>query len=771
MRSIVWAVAAGIGATALPLPPSLGAQATAGPAATAPAAAPAPATAFDAYVQRGMHDWHVPGLAVAVVKDDSVVFQKAYGVQNITTGAPVDIHTRFAIGSTTKAMTVMALGMLVDEGKLHWDDRVIDHLPSFRLSDPYVTRDVRIRDLLTHRTGLGGEGDLLWIMPDLSEAEIVRRMRYLKPDVPFRSQFIYNNIMYQVAGDVVAAVSGMPWEQFLTERIWIPLGMRETIPTVARAIGQPNVVSPHDLVHDSVRVIPVQSTDQVKAAGSVYSSIADMTRWVQFLLDSGRVGGRRLVSDSVFREIFTPEIRAPRELYPALELSRPHFFTYGLGFFLQDYAGYELAMHTGSIDGLCALIALVPERHLGFYVLENVDHAELRHALMYRAIDTWLGTGTRDWSAELRGLLTARTASAAPGRRASRAAGERPGRAARAGRDSAPASLPLERYAGTYVDSTFGDVRITLASGALHLAYLSSEAALAHERSDIFRAHEATRKYLDSAAVTFLPDGTGGVRALRFFDITFDRVPPGPTGPSVSSAASGGTTGPDTPGAAVIRRMHDRYASSWYSTLSFTERAEQRAPDGTLTTATWWEEAKLPGRLRIDVGVPASDTVHPRRTIVYAGDSVYVKDSAGVVHRAKSLNLLLVLGFDVYRQPVERTIAQLTAEGFDLSRVHEGVWHGRPVEIVGAAAGDSTSKQFWIDRGRDVFVRLLEPPSPGLGGASDAWFDRYRPLAGGWIAVEVGVADKGVVRLHEIYSNVKANVPLPDAWFDPTRLR
>src|SRR5579862_5867600 len=440
-----------------------------------------PAADFDKYVAQGARDWHVPGLSVAVVKDDSVVFQKAYGVRDWNTKAPFDLHTRSAIGSTTKAMTVMALGMLIDEKKLSWDDRVIDHLPDFRLSDAYVTRDLRIRDLLTHRSGLGGEGDLLWVTPDLSEQEIVRRMRYMPFESPLRTKFSYNNIMYQVAGDVVAAASGMSWEQFITTRIFQPLGMTESIPLVAQTAGQPDVTSAHEFKNDTMRVVPFQSTDQVKAAGSVFSSITDMTRWVQFLLDSGKVNGKLLVSDSVFREIFKSEIPADRNLYPALTLSNPHFFDYGFGFFLQDYAGHEIAMHTGSIDGMCALIALVPEKHLGFYILENVDHAELRHALMYKAIDEWLGTGNRDWSADLHKMFDDRRATVVAAR-------------AKASHDSAsPSALPIDRYAGTYRDSTFGDVVVTDEAGVLHVHYFSSSAQLDHQRYDVFKASHPNR--------------------------------------------------------------------------------------------------------------------------------------------------------------------------------------------------------------------------------------------------------------------------------------
>src|SRR5580704_229303 len=687
-------------------------------------AAAQPAADFDKYVAQGVRDWHVPGLGVAVVQGDSVVFQKAYGVRDVKTGEPFDIHTRSAIGSTTKAMTVFALGMLIDEKKLSWDDRVIDHLPDFRLSDPYVTRDLRIRDLLTHRSGLGGSGDLLWVNPDLSEREIVRRMRYMPFESPLRTKFSYNNIMYQVAGDVVAAASGMSWEQFLTTRIFQPLGMTETIPLVAQTVGQPNVTSAHDYKNDTLHVIPFQSTDQVKAAGSVFSSISDMTRWVPFLLDSGKVNGRRLVSDSVFREIFKAEIIADRNLYPALSVSKPHFFAYGFGFFLQDYAGYEVAMHTGSIDGMCALIAIVPEKHLGYYILENVDHAELRHALMYKAIDEWLGTGNRDWSAELHPLFAPRKPKAP------------------AAKDSAaaPASLPLERYAGTYRDSAFGDVVISTQPGGLRLQWFSSSAALEHDRYDAFKANHGSRSYLDGQTVTFQPDGSGGVASVKFLNEKFTRVP--------------------TPeGVAVIQKMHDRYASTWYSSLSFTELAEQQSADGKKTSETWWEEGKIPGKLRIDVGATPTDTVKQRRIVVFANDSAYVKAPGQALRRAGRLNLLLVLGFDIYRQPVDRTVAELTSEGFDLSKVRSDAWHGRPVTVVGAG-----EKEFWIDTERQVFVRLID-------SKRDAYFNDYRPLAGGWIAAEVGITDNGVMTLHEVYSNIKANVALPDAMFDPSRLR
>jgi uncharacterized protein len=241
-------------------------------------------------------------------------------------------------------------------------------------------------------------------------------------------------------------------------------------------------------------------------------------------------------------------------------------------------------------------------------------------------------------------------------------------------------------------------------------------------------------------------------------------------GASSGAASSQGAASP-TDGTGVLRAMHDRYASTWYNTMSFTEVAEQRADTGALTSEKWYEEGKLPGRLRIDVGAPASDTVTPHRIIICANDSFYIKTPGHPLVARAGRNLLLVLGFDVYKQPVERSVAALTAEGFDLRLVHKDTWQGKPVIVVGAAAGDTTSKQFWVDTQRMLFVRLLDTSHTLLGASTEALFDDYRQLGGGWIAADVHVRGNGIVHLHEIYSDMKANVDLPDSWFDPAQLR
>ncbi len=472
--------------------------------------------AFDRYVAKAARDWQVPGLAIAIVKDDSLVFAKGYGVIELGKPAPVNEHTRFAIGSTTKAMTSAALAMLVDEGKLQWDERVIDILPELQLYDSYATHELRVRDLLTHRTGLP-DTDLLWSIPQnkLSMEEMMRRLRYVKPESSFRSNWDYQNVVYAIAGVIVEKLSGMPWQRFIQTRLWDPIGMHESIPLVSELQGQPNVAVPHALVNDTVRRVPIRTTDAIAPAGSVWSSVSDMSKWMRFVLDSGRVGTKQLIKPSTFAELLAPQIRAPMEEYPALELARPHFFSYALGWFVQDYNGETVWMHTGSIDGMCAIIGLEPGKKIGVYVLENLDHAELRHALMYKVFDMYAATAKnppRDWSADLKALFAAQRQTRVS-RRSAAASTPQP----------VPASLPLERYAGTYTDSTFGTVSVTLTNGALEARYGNwNIGALSHATFDRFRS--VARDSLEGETLlTFVPDGDGHVRAVQIFGESFSR--------------------------------------------------------------------------------------------------------------------------------------------------------------------------------------------------------------------------------------------------------
>jgi len=464
--------------------------------------------AFDKYVAKAAAEWRIPALAIAVVKDDSVVFAKGYGVLEKGKPQPANEHTRFAIGSTTKAMTAAGLAMLVDEGKIKFDDPVTKYIPELQLWDPWVTRELTIRDLLTHRSGLPGT-DLFWASNwKYSQADIIRRLRYIQPTASFRSEWQYHNVMYALNGVIIERVTGMPWEQFIRTRLFAPLGMNETEPLVSMIIGKPNVAVPHALINDSVTVVPVRSTDGVASAGSVWSSVSDMAKWMRFVIDSGRVGDKRLIQQRTFAELITPQIEAPMEEYPALQLAKPDFFSYGLAWFIQDYRGQQVWMHTGSINGLCAIIGIEPNKRLGVYVLENLDHAELRHGLMYTVFDLFENGPRRDWSKDLEPIFA------------------RPPRAnvalaARA--TSAPPSLPLEKYAGTYVDSAYGDVRVTFENGALQAAVVTDPATpLEHVSFEGFRTKPSGGAR--PTVLTFAPDGNGGVSGVRVYNILFARV-------------------------------------------------------------------------------------------------------------------------------------------------------------------------------------------------------------------------------------------------------
>ena len=471
--------------------------------------------AFDRYVDKGVKDWGVPGLAIAIVKDDSVVFAKGYGVRRIGSPDPVDAHTRFAIGSTTKAMTTLALLMLREEGKLSLEDPVLRFIPTLQLYDPIMTRELTVRDLVTHHTGLQG-ADQLWAGGDNSTEEIIRRLRFLEPAASFRSRYEYHNVQYAMAGEVVRAAGGMPWADFVSRRIFAPLGMRETVPLLSGTVGAPNVASPHMRIADTVRVVENRPVDPVAAAGSVWSSVSDMATWMRFVLDSGRVGGKRVVTERGFVDWLSPQVVIPRgDFYPTTALSRPHLINYALGWFLHDYAGDAVAMHTGSIDGMTAIIGLVPDRRLGVYVLANLDHAELRHALMFRVLDLYAGRTPRDWSADLRTLyggLERRGREAEQRFIASRVAGTRP-------------SHPLGDYAGTYADSLNGTVQVERAGEALRLRWGKGfTGPLEHWHYDTFLARwDDVRSSPDP--VTFTLDTAGRVTGVRMGSMSFGRVP------------------------------------------------------------------------------------------------------------------------------------------------------------------------------------------------------------------------------------------------------
>ena len=474
---------------------------------------------FDAYVAKAANDWQVPGLAIAVVKDGSVAFAKGFGVRELGKPEPADAHTLFAIGSTTKAMTAALVGMLVDEGKLGWDDPVAKHLPTLQFKDPYLTKEITVRDLLTHRGGLGN-ADFLWYGQDNSTSEILQRVRYLEPAYSMRSRFIYQNVMYAAAGAVIEAVDRRPWTEAIKARIFDPLEMRETVATLSGTAGRANVASPHYLVDGKVLVIRNRTVDAVASAGSVWSSVSDMAKWMQCLLDEGRIagaGGKRLLSERTFRELFRPQTIAPDTMYPTTPLVKPHWMTYALGWFQQDYRGRAVDFHTGSIDGMVAIHGLIRDERLGVFALGNLDHAEVRHALMYTVFDRFGGRADRDWSADLikvYGDIEKRQAETRKRVEAQRVSGTSP-------------SLPLSRYAGTYADPLYGTIEVKLDQGALRFTYGSGVGKLTHWHFNTFRA-EWTEEWRQPGLVTFILDAQGEPQTLEQGGARFARKPARP---------------------------------------------------------------------------------------------------------------------------------------------------------------------------------------------------------------------------------------------------
>lgn len=471
--------------------------------------------ALDTYVAQGVEDWEVPGLAMAVVKDGDLVFAKGYGVRELGAEGAVDEHTLFAIGSTTKAITAASVALSVDEGKVGWDDPVTQHLPGFRLSDPYVTREVTVRDLLTHRAGLGN-ADQLWYGKDRDRDAILAKVPLIESAYSLRDGFIYQNIMYLVAGRLAGAVAGSTWEELVTARIFAPLGMNRTVPNIADAAAMENVARPHDRIDDVVTVIDNETADSVGPAGTVWSSVADMSRWLRMLLAEGAWGEKRILSEEAVGELLEPQTLLDLSaFYPAVELIDPHWTTYGLGWFQLDYQGRAVSFHTGSIDGMAAIVGLVPDEDLGIVVLENLDHAELRHALLWKAIDLWGGRSDgRDWSAELERIYADRAAEGAARekeRDEARATGTRP-------------AAPLERYAGSYVHPIYDGVEVTHADGRLRLEAgprLGGELEHWHYETFVVRFD---RRWQGQAPINFSFDLSGRPSQLELMGNTYERA-------------------------------------------------------------------------------------------------------------------------------------------------------------------------------------------------------------------------------------------------------
>ena len=480
-----------------------------------------PPAGFQHRAEAARRDIGVPGMAIAIVENDKVTFTKGFGSKALGQSDAVDADTIFPTGSTGKAFTVAALGILVDRGQINWDDKVTDRLPGFQMYDPWVTREMTIRDLLVHRSGLGlGAGDLLFVpRTNLSRAESVRRLRYLKPATSFRSGFAYDNVLYMVAGQLIESVTGQTWEKFTAEQVLKPAGMLHSTSDEDARFATVNRAQPHARMNGGMRGAGDQERlnerDELgrnaAPAGGLSVSANDMARWLLIQLDAGKlpvtdrqpVSVGRLFSAAAHEQMWTPLVLQPIEERPeALKPIQPRFSTYALGWDVEDYRGAKIVWHGGSVFGFLTAVVLIPDKHVGFSIEINSEDGEIIRGLMCELLDHYLGLPGTDWTARFKAEKLRKIAEALSALKTQTAkpAGVGP-------------SLPVERYAGTYADPWYGNIEVTAAGGKLRIDFKSTPdmgGTLEHWQYDSF----ITRfddKTIEPAYVTFGLNSDGKV--------------------------------------------------------------------------------------------------------------------------------------------------------------------------------------------------------------------------------------------------------------------
>ena len=491
---------------------------------------------IDSLVEQSMKAFDVPGIAVGIIKDGKIIHAKGYGVRSLNTQQKTDENTLFGIASNSKAFTAAALGMLADEGKIKWDDKVRDYIPEFKLYSPYVTEEFTIRDLLTHRSGLGlGAGDLMFF-PDSSDfvlKDILYNLRFLKQVSGFRTKYDYDNNLYIVAGEVVARVSGKSWDDFVQERIIEPLGMGKTATSFDRLKDKSDVIDGHAPVNGKVQVIARSSLKVGHSAGGINSNITDLCKWVQVWLNKGKYGdglSKTLFSENVYREMTSPQT--------IIQVNGPgpyntHFAAYGLGFFLSDIKGYKQITHTGGLEGMVTQITMIPELNLGIIVLTNQQEGGAFRSITDQIKDGYFGiTGTNrvnEYSTQRKNQLTFATHLVD-------SVWQEIDKVQQSGNEKTDVNL----FTGTYRDVWFGDIIISIKNGK---AWFDSKRSpkltgeLFHYKGNTFVVKWKDRSMDADAFVNFSLDEEGKASGIKmraispltdfsydFHDLDFQRV-------------------------------------------------------------------------------------------------------------------------------------------------------------------------------------------------------------------------------------------------------
>lgn len=500
------------------------------PAAWPAAAATSPLEGLDGFVSRVMATWQVPGMAVAAVRGDTPVLVATYGFRDAEGTRPVTPHTLFALGSIAKSLTVAGLGLLVDEGRLDWDTPVRTYLPDFRLMDPRASARITPRDMVTHRSGLPRH-DVLWYADAFSRAEMVRRLRFLKPTRDLGTTFQYQNLMVMAAGYLAGRLVGTSWEDFTRRRLLDPLGMRHSYLSVARFRAAPDRALPYFL-GDAGRVpTPLRNTHEMAPAAGLYADVTDMVRYLRFHMGKGALGSRRLLSRAAAEAMQTPVIAVP-DRPGNVPYGEPGGTSYGMGFFVTTYRGRKFVYHPGVIDGYKAVLSFMPDDGLGVVVMSNLSGANQAPTIVARNLyDRLLGLAPLPWSRRIREAERRRAAEdvAASAEAPNPLPGTRP-------------THPLAAYAGIYEHPAYGRIRIARTGSGLAGRFHRIAFALRHLTGDVWEVLETAWPLRKGLRLAFRTDAAGRVERLetpladgpsypyKVGDVTFRRVADAPAG-------------------------------------------------------------------------------------------------------------------------------------------------------------------------------------------------------------------------------------------------
>ncbi len=426
-----------------------------------------PYAGLDAYVIKAMAAVKLPGAAVAIVRNDSVIYLKGYGVLATGSRTQVNEQTLFEIGSSSKAFTATAVAMMVSDGKMSYDDLISKYLPDFKLYDPAASAQVTIRDALLHRSGIG-RGELVWLDAGMSRDDVMHRVRFLKPESSFRTKFSYQNMMYLVAGEAAGKAVGSTWDDLVQTRIFTPLGMVASAPT-SRGLKTTNVAMPHVMENDTASKRPPFVGENIAPAGAILSNAYDMAQWLRFHLNDGIVNGKRLVSAAALKETHTPQMLLGAGLGAG---EQTLFNAYGMGWIVQDFRHELVWQHGGNTPGMTTAVGMLPEKRFGVVVLSNMDHSLLPDNLMHYLFDRHLGAPVRDYIAEAQAKASTQ---------------RRPVDSTTPPHVTVAAPLPLSSYVGTFADSLYGEATVSIKDGHLEFVRGMAHGALEYWNANNFR--------------------------------------------------------------------------------------------------------------------------------------------------------------------------------------------------------------------------------------------------------------------------------------------